>query len=83
MVDESKWNKFRDYIRGVRLNGVQVKYIGRPTKQPMYVTRSAVVGNKLYVGDMAFTGRDFINVTHMTTSFSIDGVLLSQLYQEE
>ena len=81
MIDEKSWSKFRDYIREVRLTGVQVKYIGRPSKLVRYVTGTPVTGNKMYVGDLVFTANDFINFTHMTTSFSIDGVLVSNLYE--
>ena len=82
MVNATTWRNFRDYIRGVRLNGVQVKYIGRPTKHPVFVTGTPVNGNKLFVGDLVFTERDFVNVIHLTTSFSINGVLVSQLFEE-
>lgn len=80
MIDSIGWRNFRDYIRSVRLNGVQVKFIGRKSKQPLYVTGTPVNGNKLFVGDIVLTEKDFVNMTHLTTSFSIDGVLVSTIY---
>lgn len=82
MINSTTWRNFRDYIRGVRLTGAQVRYIGRPSKKPMFVTGTPVNGNKLFVGDLAFTENDFVNATHLTTSFSLNGVLLSQLFVE-
>jgi hypothetical protein len=82
MIDDNSWEKFRGFIREIRLNGVPVKYIGRPTKKPMYVTGTGKSNNKIIVGDIVLGKRDFVNLLHLTTSFSVDGELISTLYQE-
>lgn len=82
MISELNWRAFRDYLRSVRLTGVPIKFIGRKSRLPMFVTGVPILGNKIYVGEITLAEKDFVNVTHLTTSFSIDGVLVSQLYTE-
>lgn len=83
MIDVKEWNAFRDFLRELRLSGKQIRYIGRKNVVPLYVTGVPVQGDKIFIGnDIVLNQKGFVNRTHMTTSFVVDGVLVSKLLGE-
>ena len=81
MIEEKSWELVRDALRNLRLEGKQIKFIGRKSQHPTYVTGVPVHGGKIYVTDGILLPKDFINRVHLLSSFSVDGVNMSNLIQ--
>ena len=77
MIDQQNWISFRHQLRDLRLTGKSVKYIGKTSKTPLFITGIPVAGNKIFVGDIVLDQRSFLNLTHLQNSFSVDGTIIT------
>lgn len=79
MIDVSTWKTFRDKLHSIRMHGKLIKYIGIPSKIPVYVTGIPLKSDRIFLGnnkDHSIGSANFVSVTHMNSSFSIDGKLI-------
>lgn len=81
MIEQTVWEAFRHKLRSIRTTGKLVKYIGKPSKTPVFISGIPMKGERIYLGndkDFSVGPKDFVNATHLNSSFSIDGVLIEK-----
>lgn len=79
MIEQSIWDNFRHTLRGIRMKGKLIKYIGKTSKKPMFVTGVPIPSQRVFIGDFSVDQKSFVSVTHLNCSFSVDGVMIGEL----
>jgi len=79
MIEQTVWDDFRHKLRGLRMKGKLIKYIGKVSKKPMYVTGVPIPTPRIFIGDFSVDPKSFVNLTHLNCSFSVDGVMFGEL----
>jgi hypothetical protein len=63
-------------LRSFRMKGKLIKYIGKPSKKPMFITGVPIPSQRIFISDFSLDAKAFVNMTHLNCSFSIDGKMI-------
>lgn len=79
MIEQIDWDNFRHKLRGIRMKGKLIKYIGKPSKKANYVTAVPIPSQRIFIDDFSLDARSFVNMTHLNCSFSVDGIMIGDI----